>query len=212
MDTDALIDALSRETAPVSPHHLRRRLGVGIGTGAAAALLLVVAGLGLRSDLGLAAGTTMFWGKGLYTLSLGLIGLALTAQLLRPETQRPRGSWLVAVPLAFFLALAATELAKAGPSLQRDLLLEPAWSCVPLILMVALPLCGGLIWAGRRMAPTRLRLVGAAAGLAAGGFAATLYCLYCEQASATYVLTRYTAAIVLLSASGALVGPRLFRW
>jgi hypothetical protein len=86
------------------------------------------------------------------------------------------------------------------------------WTCVPLIAGLSVPLFGGLIWALRQMAPTRLRAASAAAGLAASGFAATLYCLYCQQVSPTYILTRYTLAIALFSAAGALIGPRLLRW
>jgi hypothetical protein len=212
MDTDALIEALARETAPVPRRSLQRSVCTGILVGAPLALLLVVAGLGVRPDLPAAAATAIFWGKAAYTFSLGLIGLLLVLQLARPDTHRLRRWWLVAVPITLLLAFAAAELIRAAPVDRLGLVLDPLWTCLPLILGLTVPLFAGLIWALRRMAPTRLRAAGAAAGLAAAGLAGTLYCLYCQQVSPTYILTRYTLAIALASAAGALLGPRLLRW
>ena len=44
----------------------------------------------------------------------------------------------------------------------------------------------------------RTRAAGAAAGLAAGAFAATVYCLHCPEVSAIFVLTWYSLGILLL--------------
>jgi hypothetical protein len=212
MDTDALIEALARDAAPVPRRSFERRLGAALMLGTITALVLLVVGLGLRPDLLAAAGTSGFWGKAAYTSSLALIGLLLLARLARPETQRLPWAWLIAAPVFLLAVFASTELGAAPHSARSELLFDPLWTCVPLILGLAVPLFGGLVWALRHMAPTRLRAAGAAAGLAASGFAATLYCLYCQQVSPTYILTRYTLALALLSAAGALIGPRLFRW
>jgi hypothetical protein len=212
MNTDALIEALARDAAPLPRNMLERRFGAGLAAGVPVALLAVVVVLGMRPDLTAAAGAAMFWGKAGYTLALGLTGLMLAAQLARPDSLRLRRSWLIAIPLGLLFLASAAELASAAPGTRANRVTDPAWTCVPLILMLAIPIFGGLVWALRRMAPTRLRAAGAAAGLAAGGFAATLYCLYCQQMSPAYVLTRYTAAIALASAAGALLGPRLLRW
>jgi hypothetical protein len=191
---------------------LERQLGAGAIIGAMFALLLLIAALGVRPDLMAAAGTSGFWAKAAYTSSLGLIGLLLLAQLARPETQRLRRAWLIAAPVVLLAVFASAELASVPPGARSELLFDPLWTCVPLIVGLGVPLFGGLIWALRHMAPTRLRAAGAAAGLAASGFAATLYCLYCQQVSPTYILTRYSLAIALFSAAGALIGPRLLRW
>ena len=52
----------------------------------------------------------------------------------------------------------------------------------------------------------------AAAGLAAGAFAATVYCMHCPEVSAIFVLTWYSLGILLAASLGALLGPRLLRW
>jgi hypothetical protein len=212
MDTDALIEALARHTRPVSRHAVERRLAAGLLVGAAAALALLVAGLGLRPDLGEATGQAAFWGKGVYTFALCLAGLVLTAQLARPDSGQIHWLGLAAAPPVAILFFAAAELAAAPRAALPEIVFGPAWICLPLILALATPIFGGMLWAFRQMAPTRLAAAGAAAGLVAGGAAATLYGLYCQQVSPTYILTRYTLAVALASAAGALLGPRLMRW
>ena len=63
-----------------------------------------------------------------------------------------------------------------------------------------------------RFAPSRLMMTGAVAGLAAGGLAATIYCLHCPEASPLFVLTWYTLGMALAGLAGALAGERLLRW
>jgi hypothetical protein len=62
-----------------------------------------------------------------------------------------------------------------------------------------------LLWSFRRLAPTHFRAAGAAAGLSAGGWAATIYCLHCPEVSAIFVLTWYTLGIALAASVGALM-------
>ena len=64
--------------------------------------------------------------------------------------------------------------------------------------------------AGR--APTRLRLVGASAGLVAGGLAASVYALHCPEMAASFVGFWYVLGMLVPTAAGALLGPRLLRW
>jgi hypothetical protein len=80
------------------------------------------------------------------------------------------------------------------------------------VLALSLPIFVGLLWSYRRFAPTHLRAAGATAGLSAGAWAATLYCLHCPEVSAMFVLTWYSLGIGLATLLGALVGPRLLRW
>ena len=212
MDTDALIEALAADVRKVPRGAVERRLATGIVAGVSAALLLLLALLGLRSDLEAAAITPFFWGKAAFTFALGCAGLVLCAQLARPDIRWPRGSWLIALPLLALTLAAAGELAAVGRHDAAELLASPRWSCVPAILMLTAPLSVGLIWAFRTLAPTRMRFAGAAIGLASASFGATIYGLCCEQSSPTFVLTRYTAAIAVAAAIGAIGGPRLLRW
>lgn len=212
MDTERLIEQLARGDCAVPRNALQRRLALGLGGGALASALLLLAGLGLRPDLQGALAGTALWAKVAYTGGLGLAGLVLTMQLARPDSERLRFLWLLAIPVGLAVMVSAAELAGATSVERSDLLLAPKWTCVPLILMLSAPIYAGLVSALRRLAPTRLAAAGAAAGLTAGGFAASIYCLYCQQISPTYVLTRYTLAIALAAAAGAALGRRLLRW
>ena len=211
MNTDALIAALSADIRPVSRHAIQYKIAAGVSVGIAAAALLLVSLLGLRPDLPEAASGSAFWIKGGYTLALGLTGLVLAIQLARPDSDRLQGLWLVPVPVLSMTVIAFSEAA-ADSKGAVQMITTARWICLPYILMLASPIYLGIISTVRTFAPTRLAASGAAAGLVAGGFGATIYGLYCEQASACYVLTRYTIAIVMVSGIGALAGRLILRW
>jgi hypothetical protein len=61
-------------------------------------------------------------------------------------------------------------------------------------------------------APTRPALAGAAAGLAAGGIAATFYAAQCTDDSPLFVATWYTIAIAGLALIGAAAADRFAQW
>jgi hypothetical protein len=91
--------------------------------------------------------------------------------------------------------------------------LGASWKvCSTNVFLLSVPIFGGLLWSFRRLAPTQLRLAGATAGLTAGAWGATLYCLHCPESSAIFVLTWYTLGMVLAAGAGAMLGPRLLRW
>lgn len=213
MRTEALIELLAADVRPTPRRAVGRRLLIGIGAGAVLTLALVMAGLGLRPDLGPAMHGAAFWMKCGYTVSLGLGASAMVARLARPETVRLRRFWPLAVPFGLLAILSAVEMAHVPAADWLAMWLGDTWrKCPWIVLMLAGPIFAGLLWSFRRLAPTRLRAAGAAAGLASGAWAATLYCLHCPEVSAIFVLTWYTLGIGLAAAAGALLGPRLLRW
>ncbi|WP_420141960.1 DUF1109 domain-containing protein [Sphingomonas sp.] len=213
MNTDELIARLARDTKPVSRWAAERRLFLGIASGAAISGLSMILWLGLREDLGAAIHLASYWIKWIYTLSLSVAALAMTVQLARPDGGRLRGLWLMGIPVVLLAAVGLTELVRAPRSDWLAMWLGQSWMVCPwLILIFAFPIFGGLLWAFRRLAPTRLRAAGAAAGLTAGAFAASVYCLHCPEVSAIFVLTWYSLGILLAMLLGSLLGPRLLRW
>jgi hypothetical protein len=62
------------------------------------------------------------------------------------------------------------------------------------------------------LAPTRLRLAGAAAGLLAGTTGALVYCLHCPELEAPFLGFWYLLGMLIPTAVGALLGSRLLRW
>lgn len=213
MKTDDLIDALSRDVPRISRHALGRRLVLGVAGGALIALLAVIVGLGVRPDLNLAMQSFPFWMKWAYTLSLAIGAGVGVLRLARPTTTSVRGLWWLAAPVLVLAGIGVGELAHTPAKDWLAMWLGRSWMRCPwVVLALALPIFAGLLWSFRRMAPTRLRAAGAVAGLAAGAWAATIYCLHCPEVSAIFVLTWYTLGILLAAGLGALVGPRLLRW
>lgn len=213
MSIDGLIDTLARNVAPVRRHAVGRRIALGVMVGATVSFALILVTIGTRPDLGLAMRGTAFWMKWGYTLSLSAVAIHLTARLARPDPGSLRAVWLLALPVALLAAIGGMELVRTPPGDWLAMWLGRSWSKCPwLVLGLAMPIFTGLLWSFRRLAPTRLRATGAAAGLAAGAFAASVYCLHCPEVSAIFVLTWYTLGILLAAGFGALVGPRLLRW
>ncbi len=213
MDTGDLIRRLSDDVAPVRRNAVGRRLAIGLLLGALVSAVCALLLLGIRPDLMLAMRGISFWMKWGYTISLTLIAFVLAVQLARPDSNMLRWRWLLVIPVVPLAVMGAVELSRVPTSHWLHMLLGHSWASCPWhVLLLAIPIFVGLLWSFRRLAPTRLRAAGAAAGLAAGAFSATIYCLHCPEVSAVFVLTWYSLGIVLASALGALVGPRLLRW
>ena len=213
MTSEDLIEQLAADVPAVRRHALGQRLGLGVAVGALCSLVAVVLSVGFRPDLWLAMHGGTIWMKWGYTASLGVCALAATAKLARPDSRELGWLWLALVPVAGLALAAVAELARAPSEHWLAMWLGASWKvCSTLVFVYALPIFGGLLWSFQRLAPTRLRAAGATAGLAAGAWGATVYCLHCHEVSAIFVLTWYTLGIALAALFGAIVGPRLLRW
>lgn len=213
MITDAAIAAMARDLQPVRRHAMARRLLLGVLSGGVVTLALTAVLLGIRPDLANAVRGFAFWMKWTYTVSLGIAAIAMTARLSRPELARLGLFWPLIVPFAALAVVAAIEMAQVPRAEWLAMWLGQSWTICPLlVLTLSIPIFAGLLWSFQRLAPTQLGAAGAAAGLAAGAWAATLYGLHCPEVSALFVLTWYSLGIGLAAGLGALVGPRLLRW
>jgi hypothetical protein len=109
--------------------------------------------------------------------------------------------------------LAAVTLAAASPQDRARLILgHTAGVCPFLIALVAAPLLIALLWVMRSLAPTRLRWAGAASGFAAGSIGALVYTLHCPELAAPFLGICYLLGMLIPTAIGAWLGPRLLRW
>jgi len=213
MNTEQLIRSLTCDVPAVPRRAYARRIGLGMAGGAVVTLALVVTMLGIRPDLHAAMRGLSFWMKWVYTISLGIGAVLAVMRLSRPTPSPLRGFWLLGIPVLLLAGIGIGELASTPSRDWLAMWLGHSWKICPwLVLTLAMPIFVGLLWSFRRMAPTRLRAAGAAAGLAAGAWAATIYCLHCPEVSAIFVLTWYSLGIALAAGIGALLGPRLLRW
>ena len=214
MKTDELVSLLATGDVAVPRHALPTRLALATATGLLASVVLMLGLLGVRSDLPRAVTDPMFWVKVGFAGLLVVAGLVATWRLGRPGVRLGRlPPSTTAMPVLLLWLLAITSLSQATPAQRATLLLGETWSsCAFLIALLSAPLLASTLWAMRGMAPTRLRLAGAAAGLFAGSFAALVYSLHCPEMSAPFIALWYLLGVSIPTALGAWLGPRLLRW
>ena len=214
MKTDQLIAILTDDLKPARRGRVARGLLAGLAGGVALSLLAMLLLLKPRPDLSAAMQDGPFWMKFSYTLALALLGLCHPAA---PGARRARiracPSWpFRAAPVVALIVLASVQMS-APQADSAALVMGSSWMVCPwLIAALALPVYGGLLLALRRLAPTRLSLAGAAAGLLSGASAATVYGFHCPEIAAPFIVIWYTLGIGVAAGLGALAGPKLLRW
>ena len=214
MKTDELVSRLATGDVAVPRHALPLRLIAATAAGLLASTVLMLTLLGMRTDLPQAAMAPMFWVKIGFAGLLLVAGLVATWRLGRPGRRLGRlPPSTTATPVLLLWAIALASLSQATPSQRVTLLLGETWSsCAFLIALLAAPLLASTLWAMRGMAPTRLRLAGAAAGLFAGSLAALVYSLHCPEMTAPFIALWYLLGVTIPTALGAWLGPRLLHW
>jgi hypothetical protein len=119
----------------------------------------------------------------------------------------------LAAPVLAMWVLAASALMRADPAQRARLFFGDTWATCPyLVALLSAPVFAALLWATRGLAPTRLRLAGAAAGLLSGAVGALVYCLHCPELAAPFLGFWYLLGVLIPTAAGALLGPRVLRW
>lgn len=213
MNTDDLARMLATGAVPVDPHAPVRRLALAVGAGALVAALVMATWLGLRSTLLQDAGLPMLWVKFAFVISLALAGWLAALRLARPGAKLARVPAAILAPVLVMWVLAASALAGADAPRRAELVLGQTWTACPLnIAVLALPVLVAALWGLKGLAPTRLRLAGAAAGLLAGATGAVVYTFHCPELAAPFLGIWYVLGMLIPVALGALIGPRVLRW
>lgn len=213
MKTDELIAALAARAEPVDPRAPRQRLLLAAVGGAALAAPLMIGLLGLNPQLAQAAQWPMFWVKLAFAGAVAAAALAVALRLATPGVAARRAAGALAMPFAAIWLLAAAALLASAPGEREALVLGSTWRVCPLnITMLSLPALALALWALRGLAPTRLRLAGAAAGLLAGGVGAAIYTLHCPEMAAPFIGIWYVLGMAVPALIGAALGSRVLRW
>ncbi len=213
MRTDDLVTMLATGAGAVDPNQGARRYAAAIGFGVLGGAALMVPMLGVRDDIAAAALQPMFWVKIAFVASLAAASLAAAARLSRPGRRLAWATGALAAPVIAIWLLAAIALLQADPA-QRDALFygETSDSCPLLIALLSAPAFIAAMWAMKGLAPTRLRLAGAGAGLLAGAVGALVYSLHCPESGAPFIGFWYPLGMLIPTAFGAVLGPSLLRW
>ncbi len=213
MKTDDLIAVLSRQAEAVDPRAPVRRLLLASLLGVAAALPLMLWRLGVNPDLATDMQVPMFWIKWGFVAVVAGASAVLVARLARPGVDARRAAQAVVAPLVALWGLAAVVLLAAAPAERMPLVMGSSWSSCPLnIVMLSLPAFVLLLAAMRTLAPTRLRLAGAATGLFAGALGTLAYLLHCPELAAPFLAIWYVLGMAIPAVIGAAIGPRILRW
>lgn len=211
--TEDLIHELSADLKPSPLGMASLRLTGGVVAGALVALVAV--SVWLSNPLA-AVGYT---GIPAFTMKLAFAAaMAAASGILLLAAGRPgqvighRLAWLLLPPLLVG-GTAVMELTMTGPQFREEAWFGSTWlTCLLAISVSSLPVLAGVVWAFRRLAPTRLRLAGFLAGITSGSAAALVYALYCPETTATFLASWYTGGILIAGVIGFLAGPRLLRW
>jgi hypothetical protein len=213
MKTDDLIALLAKEAPPIDRRVPARRFSLALLLGLASATLLMVLLLGVRPDLAEAVRMPMFWVRLAFATAVTAGALVSTVRLSRPGMRIGAGWAALSTPVAVAWVGTALILLQAPAGARAPLLLGHTWKvCSTLIATLSLPSFAAMLWAVRGMAPVRLRLAGAAAGLLAGGTAAMAYCLHCPEMAPPFWSTWYLLGMLVPAGLGALIGPKALRW
>jgi len=213
MKTDDLISLLATSAAPVSANAVGRRFAVALSCGFPIAVLLMAVTFGVRADLAQAMGGWILWLKLAFAGGLALAGFMATERLARPGMRLGGVRAALVAPVLVLWLIAATVLIAAAPAQRADLILGDTWkTCAFNIALISLPLFAASLWAMKGLAPTRLALAGASAGLLAGALGTLVYALHCPESGAPFVAIWYVLGIAMPTLTGALLGPRVLRW
>ncbi|WP_347556959.1 DUF1109 domain-containing protein [Robbsia sp. KACC 23696] len=213
MKTDDLISLLARQAPPIDRHLPTKRFTLALLIAFASASVLMLSLLGLRPDIGSAIASTRFWIKAALPALLGIGALWMVIRLARPGIAPGPSGWVVLTPLLAVWIASAAALLGAPPADRLALLLGQTWRVCPvLIALLSLPGLIALFWALRGLAPTRLRLAGAAAGLLAGATATLVYCFHCPEMGVPFWGCWYVLGMAVPTLIGALLGRRWLAW
>lgn len=213
MKTQDLIALLANDAAPVERNTTARRYGLALGWGAIGATLIMLFRFGVRADIADAALHPMFWIKLSFVTCMAASGLLAAARLSLPGARIGLAPVVLAIPVLVVCGMETWALLEAGASKRAMLLLGKTWDQAPFdIAILSIPALAAAFWAMKGLAPTRLALSGAAAGMLAGGIGAIAYSFYCTEMAAPFVGIWYLAGVLLPVTVGAALGPILLRW
>ena len=213
MKTEELVAFLAAGTTPVRPQAAARRFAVALGGGGLAAIALMVVLLGVNPALAQLTSLPVLWVKLAFVVALLFAGMTAALRSSTPGRTLGPGPGILAAALIAMWAFGAAALLAAEPEARAALVFGQTWKvCAFRIAGLALPLLVAILWAMRGLAPTQLRLAGAAAGLFAGAAGALVYAFHCPELAAPFLGVWYVLGILIPAAFGALIGPRVLRW
>lgn len=214
MRTHDLVSRLAHELAPIERDAISKRLNKALLLGMAGGTMLLVVVFGVSSSMPEQMLSSRFWIRLAFPLVVIAAALQLVQRLARPGAS-VKFAWLITLLPIAAMMLGALGFILATPAEFR-LNLVPSgtmWgTTIANTILLSLPSLIAMIQAMRRLAPTRLALSGAGAGLLAGAQGVLIYALYCPSMPLPYWGILHVLAIFMTTAIGAALGPGYLRW
>ncbi|RDS86128.1 DUF1109 domain-containing protein [Dyella psychrodurans] len=214
MRTEDLVELLSTDIEPVKKDALAILVTGSLLVALAGAFVLMAIAFGIRPDLANVITTPIFWEKLAFPLSLSVGAVIATSRLGRPGASVGGvGLVFLILPVVCVWAAGTAVVYGAVPADRALAVFGHTWRSCPFnILLLSIPGFIAIFYAMARLAPTRLRLAGAVSGLLAGTVATVAYCFHCPEMSPAFWSIWYVLGVMIVAATGALLGPRLLRW
>ncbi|MFM0076437.1 DUF1109 domain-containing protein [Paraburkholderia sediminicola] len=213
MRTSDLILRLTNSLTTIEPNSVSRRLNRSLSVGLAGSMAMLVVIYGIRSDMPELLLTTMFWIRLAFPVATLITALKLAGRLGRPGVPVKLAWFAVTLPFIAMLFVASLMLIATPPGYRLELMLGTTWRVATVnIVLLSLPSLATVMHAMKGLAPTRLALAGAGAGLLAGAQGSLVYSLYCSEMSVPFWGTWYVLGIVITAGIGAVFAPLYLRW
>jgi hypothetical protein len=213
MRTSDLIIRLTNSLTTIEPDSVSKRLRRSLSVGLAGSTALLVIIYGIRSDMPELLLTSMFWIRLAFPVATLITALKLAGRLGRPGVPVKLAWFAVALPFIAMLLIASVMLIATPRGYRLELMLGTTWRVTTAnIVLVSLPSLAAVMHAMKGLAPTRLALAGAGAGLLAGAQGSLVYSLYCSEMSVPFWGIWYVLGIVITAGIGAALAPFYLRW
>jgi hypothetical protein len=211
MNTEQLIETLTRGAGPAPRAAILRRLTPAAAAGLLASMSLALGLLGAVPREMIE--TPALWIKLGYAGAMAIAAGWLATRLSRPVARLSAPvEGVVAVLFAMVLVGGMAWLATPAPARVAALLGSSWVGCPWKVPCLSLPALAACLWALRGLAPTRPRATGFTAGLLAGALGALGYSVACPELSAAFVALWYSVGMGLSATLGAVLGAKALRW
>ena len=214
MRTHDLVRVLAQNLTPVDRNAVENRLNGALMSGLAGATALSITLFGVASDMPEQLLTAAFWMRVSLPLALIAAALKLVACLVRPGMAVRFAGLMVMVPVVTMVLGATVFVLATPPAYRLDLFpADTSWrGTIGTIVLLSVPPLFAAIHAMRGLAPTRIALAGAGAGLLAGAQGGLIYAMYCPDMPVPYFSMLHVWVISITTASGAALASASLRW
>jgi hypothetical protein len=213
MKTEHVICLLAAGLVPQNRRAVQNRFCIALTLGVMGAIAVLAVSHGVQPGFRELLATPLFWGKLAFPLLMGVAAIVMATRLSIPGMSPGRAWLMLGIPYVGLWAVALAVLVTAPADARELLLLGHTWRQCPLwIALLSVPCYLALSWAMRGLAPTRLRLSGAAIGLLSGAVGTLVYVLRCPEMSVPFWASWYSVGMAIPALAGCLLARISFRW